>query len=177
MDLGTPIPDSSQERIIGTECTDRFDSPDPSSGMVENEEAPAPVIPADLRPGQVNSAVRQLAAGTVAEKRAGVGEFFKDTLVIKEFVFFRIHGNRSLFTGIIVVNQKPVIAICLLYDVNVPQVTAAFAALETFKGQMGSSPYRMLCQIASTNSRAIRIIITHSRKFECWIRTSSDSIE
>ena len=115
--------------------------------------------------------------GPVPEERAGVRQFFKDTLVIEEFVFVGIHRYRCLLTGIIIINQKTVIPVGFLYCMNIAQVTAALAALETFKGQKRSSPYRTLCQIASTNSRAIRMMITHSRKFECWMRTSSESIE
>ena len=37
--------------------------------------------------------------------------------------------------------------------------------------------YRVLCQMARPNSRAIRMMITHSKKLECWIRTSSESME
>jgi ribosomal protein S6 len=40
-----------------------------------------------------------------------------------------------------------------------------------------STIYRILSQSITAISNAIRMITTHSRKFECWIRTSSDNIE
>lgn len=166
MDLGTIVPDAGQNGIIRTERPDKFDPPDSPSGVIKNKKAPAPVILTDLRTRLVNSTVSQLAPGTVPEKWTRVGQFFEDALVIKEFTFIRINRNGGYFTGIIIIEEKLVIAIRFFYYVNIPQVTTAFTTLKTFKGQ-NLSLYRTLCHIASTNSRAIRTIITHSRKFEC----------
>ena len=50
---------------------------------IEDQQPPAPVVPADLRAGQVDRAERFFASGLVAEKRACVGEDFKDTFVFR----------------------------------------------------------------------------------------------
>ena len=72
MDFGAAVPDTGQEAIFRTERPYILDSPGPSPGVIEDEKTPASVIPADLRAGQVNRAVCQLAAGLVPEERAGV---------------------------------------------------------------------------------------------------------
>ena len=84
-------------------------------------------------------AVGQFTSRLVPEEWARVGEFFKDALVIKKCLFVGIHVNRGLFTGIIIINEKPVVSIGFLYGVNIAKVAAAFATLETLKGQ-GSTP-------------------------------------
>ncbi len=112
----------------------------------------------------------------MAEERAGVWELFKNTHVIKEFPLVRVDSYRGLLAGIRIADQETVLPVIFLYDMDPAEVAAAVPALETFEGQ-DTPRYRMLCQIASTNSRAMRMMMTHSRKLECWIRTSSESIE
>ena len=106
--------------------------------MVEDQKTPAPVVPADLRAGEVYGTVGFFAPGLVPEKRARVREFFKDTRVIEEFTLIRIDCDRRCFTGIIIVDQEPVIAVLFPYHMDVPELVAAFPALETFEGQGGS---------------------------------------
>jgi hypothetical protein len=105
--------------------------------MVEDQEAPASVIPAYLRAGLVHGAISQLAAGLVPEKGAGMGEFFKDALVIKEFMLVGIDRDRCLFTGIIVADQEAVISEIFLDNMDITEMAAAFPALETFESQSG----------------------------------------
>lgn len=124
----------------------------------------------------MNGTERLLASGLVPEKRAGVRERFEDAFVKKELDLVGVNGDLGFFPGVFVVYRKPVVPQILLYGVNIPKLAAAIAALETFEGQ-GPTSYRRLCQMARINSRAMRMIMTHSRKFECWIRTSSESME
>jgi hypothetical protein len=74
------------------------------------------------------------------EKGAGVGQFFKDALIVKKFVLVGIYRDRCLFTGIIVVDQEAVIPVLFLYGMDVPQMAAAFPALEAFEGQSRLPP-------------------------------------
>ena len=173
-DAALPKPD--KERIFGTEGTDILDPPRPPAPVVEDQEPPAAVVAADLRPCQVNGTVCLLAPGAVAEERAGMRKLFKNALIIKEFPLVRVDSYRGLLSGIRIADQETVLPVLFLYDVNPAEVAAAVPALETLEGQ-NPPRYRMLCQIASTNSRAMRMMMTHSRKLECWILTSSESIE
>ena len=132
------IPDFCEEFIIGTERPDKFYASRPSTGMVNDQKTPASIIPADLRPGQVYRAVGFFAPGLVPEERTGVREFFKDALVIEEFAFVGIDRDRRRLTGIIVVDQETVIAVLFPYHMDVPELVAAFPALEAFEGQGGS---------------------------------------
>ena len=125
----------------------------------------------------MDRAKRFLSTGLVAEKRARMRENSEDAFVFKELDLVRVHHNRGLFSRVLVVDRKPVIAEILFYGVHVPKLAAAITALETFEGQDLNSCYRILCQMARMNSRAMRMMITHSRKFECWMRTSSESME
>lgn len=111
--------------------------------MVEDQEPPAPIVQADLRPGQVDRAPGLLRPGLVAEEGAGVGEFFKDAFVIEQFVFVWVNGNLGIFTGIVVMDKKPVIAVIFLNDVDVPEITATLPALEAFKRQDTRLPLLM----------------------------------
>lgn len=87
----------------------------------------------------MNSAIRLLTSRLVPEKRAGMGQFLKDALVIEEIMLVGIHGHRGFFTGIIVVDKKAVVPVLFLDDVYIAELVAAFPALEAFEGQ-GVSP-------------------------------------
>jgi hypothetical protein len=138
--LGAAIPDLREEGIIGTERPDKFDSSYPSSGMIEDEKAPASIVPADLRPGQVNRAVCELSPGPMPEKRTGVRQFFKDALVIEEFMLVRIYRYGSLLAGIIVVDQEVVLPVLFPDLMDVPELIATFPALEAFESQSSMPP-------------------------------------
>jgi hypothetical protein len=129
------VPEFREKRIFRTERADILDSPDPPASVVQNKQAPAPVVLADFRPCKMDGAIRKLTSRTMPEKRARVGKFFKDALVQKELSFIRIYGNRRFFPGVLVIDQKPEIPVILPDAVNEAQVAAAFPALETFKGQ------------------------------------------
>ena len=135
--LDAALPYFRKERIVGTERPDILDSSCPPAGMVEDQETPASVIPAHFRAGQVHGAIRHLTAGLVPEKGAGMGEFFKDALVIKEFMLVGIDCDRRFFTGIIVADQEAVIPEIFLDNMHITEMAAAFPALETFESQSG----------------------------------------
>ncbi len=171
------LPEPGKESIFGTESADILDPPRPPAPVVEDQEPPAAIVAADLRPCLVNGTVRLLAPGLVAEERAGMRKLFKNTLIVKEFPLVRVDSYQGLLAGICIADQETVLPVLFLYDMDPAEVAAAVPALETLESQGPPPRYRMLCQIASTNSRAMRMMMTHSRKLECWIRTSSESIE
>ena len=176
--LDAALPYLREKCVIGAERPDILDASHPPAGVVEYQQSPAPIVPAYFRAGQVHGAIGLLTPGLVPEEGAGVRQFFKDALVIKEFVLVRIDRNPRLLPGIIVINQEAVISIIFLDCMDISEVAAAFPALEAFESQSRSPPsQRRVCQIARPNSRAIRMMTTHSRKLECWMRTSSESIE
>jgi|SRR5208337_20488 len=72
VDFGAAVPDTGKKGIIRAEGSDILDTARPPPGMIEDEKAPAPIVPADLRAGEVNRTVRQNASGPVPEERAGV---------------------------------------------------------------------------------------------------------
>ena len=83
----------------------------PLSFGIEDQQAPAAIVPADLRAGQVDRAVPFFRSPVVPEKRAGFGTFKKNTLVTKESNLVRVNGHLCFFTGILVVYQEPVIPV------------------------------------------------------------------
>jgi hypothetical protein len=138
--LDAALPYLREKCVIRTERPDILDASHPPAGVVEYQQSPAPVVPAYFRAGQVHGAIGLFMPWLVPEEGAGVRQFFKDTLVIKEFVLVRIDRDRRLLPGIIVINQEAVIPILFLYGMDVPQVAAAFPALEAFEGQSGLPP-------------------------------------
>jgi hypothetical protein len=129
------IPDFCEKFVIRTERPDKLDAPCSSAGMVEDQKTPASIVPADLRPGEMYGAVGFFTPGLVTEERAGVREFFKDTLVIEEVAFVGINRDRGRLTGIIIVNKEPVIPVLLFDHMDVPELIATFPALEAFERQ------------------------------------------
>ena len=81
--LDTTLPEIHKTGIIGDEGPGILDTADPAPPVVEDQEPPAPVVPADLGACQVHRAPGLLCPGLVTEKRAGMREFFKDTFVIE----------------------------------------------------------------------------------------------
>ena len=131
--VGTVFPKAGQDRVLGIQSPDKPDLPGDPTPAVDNEESPAPVVPADLRAGQVYRAESFSASRFVAKKRAGVGECFKDAFVVEERDLIRIDGDNGFFSGVLIMDYKPVITDFFSYYVNVPQFAAAIPALEAFE--------------------------------------------
>jgi hypothetical protein len=138
--LDAALPYLREKCVIRTERPDILDASHPSAVVVEYQQSPAPVVPAYFRAGQVHGAIGLLTPGLVPEERAGVRQFFKDALVIEEFVLVRIDRNRRLLSGIIVIDQEAVISVLFLDCMDIPEVAAAIPALEAFESQCGSPP-------------------------------------
>jgi hypothetical protein len=133
------VPQPGQEGILRVESPDKLDPSCPVSPVIQDQEPPAPIVPAYPGTGEVDGAECLLASRFVPEKRAGVGEDFKDAFVFEELDLVRVDGYRGLLAGILVVHNKPVIPELHFYGVNVPEMAAAIAALETFEGQDSAS--------------------------------------
>jgi hypothetical protein len=108
--------------------------------VIENEQSPASVVPADFRPGQVYGATGFPAAGVATKKGADPGEHIKNTCIQKKVALVGINTDGSILTGIIIMYQKTEVAIILFDSVDQPKICTAFPALETFEGQRGSPP-------------------------------------
>jgi hypothetical protein len=104
----------------------------PSSG-IKDQQAPAAIVPADLRAGQVDSTISFFRSRVIAEERAGLGTFPEDAPVAEERYLVRVNCHGIFFTSILVPYKETVIPIILLYDMNQPKMTAAFPALTAFK--------------------------------------------
>jgi hypothetical protein len=101
----------------------------------EDEHPPAPVISADLRTGQVNSAI-SFRCGTIKpEKRACLGTFMKDAYVKKQFNLVRVNVYFRFFPGVFIPDDEMKISVVFYYRVNKSEVTTAFPALGTFECQ------------------------------------------
>jgi hypothetical protein len=92
--------------------------------VIENEQSPASVVPADFRPGQVYGATGFPAAGVATKKGADPGEHIKNTCIQKKVALVGINTDGSI----------------LFDSVDQPKICTAFPALETFEGQRGSPP-------------------------------------
>lgn len=75
------VPDTGQVCIIRTEGPDKLDPPDPASTVIQDQQSPAAIVPADLRPCQVYRTKGFSASGLESEKRAGIGQFIEYTLI------------------------------------------------------------------------------------------------
>ena len=171
-------PEPGQVFFVRKEGSLVHNPPRSRSPGIQDEQAPAPVIPADRRAGVVDRAAGFPVILLVPQEWACLRMFRKNAVIQEEVVFILIDGNCRFLPGIFVVDQKRKPARNFLYGMDLAHVMTALTALPAFKNHIRRLPdHRMLCQMASPNSRAIRMMITHSRKFECWIRTSSESME
>ena len=105
----------------------------PVSSGIKDQDSPAAVIAADLRTRQVNGAVTLRRRSVEPEERARLRAFQKDTPVAKEIDLVRVDNYFSLFPGILVVDEKPVIPVILPDSMDQPEMAAAFPALAAFK--------------------------------------------
>lgn len=109
------------------------DPSDSSPRAIEDEQAPAAVVPADLRACQVDGAVSLRRRRIVPEERARLRPFGEDTRVGKEGDLVRIDRDFRRLTRVPVADQEAAIPIIGMDRMDQAQVTAAFAALAAFK--------------------------------------------
>jgi len=111
------------------------DPPGPPPPEIEDEQAPAAVVPADLGACQVDGTVCLFGLLVGAEKRACLGTFFKNAAVKEEQDLVGVHSHRCLLAGVLVAHQKTVLTPFFFYCVDQPEMAAALAALLALERQ------------------------------------------
>jgi hypothetical protein len=109
------------------------DPPCPLSFRIEDQQAPAAIIPADLRACLVDGTVSFRGCPVIPEKRACLGTFLKDTLVTKECNLVRVNDHRGFFTRVLILYKEVEIPVVFLDDMDQPEMAAAFSTLAAFK--------------------------------------------
>ena len=143
MIFNAAVPETGQMCIIRAKGSDKHDPPDSASTVIQDQQPPTAVVPADLRPCQVHGTKGFSAFRMFTEKRAGIRQFFEYTLIQEKLALVRIDCNRCLFSGIFIINQKPEVPIIFLYNMYQSEMTAALPALETFEWQNLHSSYQI----------------------------------
>jgi len=90
--------------------------------MIEDQQPPAGEVLADIRPCQVDRAVRFFTARHMPEERARLRKFCKDALVQEEFVLIGIYNHFSFIRSILVEDNKMKVAEIFMYAMDKPQV-------------------------------------------------------
>ena len=96
----------------------------------------------------MDGAVALRCPHVIPEERAGFGALGKDAFVTEEFILVRVDSDRGLLTGVLVVDDEPVIPKILVYDMDKPKVAATLPALLTLERH---SPYLPLPGFAFTH--------------------------
>jgi hypothetical protein len=97
----------------------------PLSGGIEDQQAPAAIIPADLRACQVDGTVPLRGCPVIPEKRAGLGAFRKNMPVTKEGNLIRVNSYCGFFPRVLVFYKEPVITVIFLDGMDKSEMTAA----------------------------------------------------
>lgn len=116
---------------------------DPSGSLprtVEDEQAPAAVVPADLGARQVNGAVSLRRRRIIPEERACLRPLGKDASVVEQGYLVRIDRHFRRLARILVADQETVIPVIGMDRMDQAKVAAAFAALVTLKRQKAPLP-------------------------------------
>jgi hypothetical protein len=131
--INTAFPEPGQDLVFGMQGPDILDPACPPAPVVEDEQSPAAIVPADIRPGGMNRAICLIAPGLVSEEWAGKRKFLKDPFVFKKSDLVRIDLDFRVLPGILVVHGIPVVPFLTGNDMDKTQVAAAFPALETLE--------------------------------------------
>ena len=121
--------------VLRCQVTLAHDPSGPLSFGVKDQQAPAPIIPADLRACQVDGTVPFFRLAVVPEKRAGFGTLLKNTRITKERDLVRVNGYCCSFTGVLVLYKEMIIPQVFLYRMDQAKVAATFTTLAAFKRQ------------------------------------------
>lgn len=124
-----------QRSILRSQVTSAHDPSGSPPQTVKDEQAPAAVVPADLRSRQVDGAVSFRSRRIIPEKRARLRSLGEDACIGKQGDLIRINRHLCRFTRVLVADQVAVIPIIDMDRMDQAQVTAAFAALAAFKCQ------------------------------------------
>lgn len=133
-----PVVDSffkepDQQSVLCGQVTLAHDPSRSSPRVVEDEQAPAAVVPADLGARQVDGAVSLRGRRIVPEERARLRSLGEDAPVGKQGDLVRIDRDLCRLARVLVADQEAVIPIIGVDRMDQAQVAAAFAALTAFK--------------------------------------------
>ena len=99
----------------------------------KDQDVPAPIVPANLRAGEVDGTVAFRSHWVIPEERTGFRTLSKDAPVRKEPNLVRVNTDCGLLTSVLVVHDKPVIAKVCVNNMDKSQVAATFPALLAFE--------------------------------------------
>ena len=122
-----------QRLVLRCQVALAHDPSGPLSVGIKDQQAPAAIVPADLRARQVDGTVPFRGCPVIPEKRAGLGTFPENARVIEEGNLVGVNGNGCFFTRVLVLHEETVIPVVLLYEMDQPEMAAAFTALAAFK--------------------------------------------
>jgi hypothetical protein len=104
--------------------------------MHQDKKTPAPVIPTDFRAGNMNCTIGFLLAFTITHEGACLRLFEKNAFIGKKLVLVLINNYHGFLPGILIVDQKLILAKGFLYGVDLPHMVAALTALLAFKNHI-----------------------------------------
>jgi hypothetical protein len=125
------IEDPGQPFVVRCKEPLALDPSCPHSSCTQDQHAPAAIVPADRRSGQMDRAVPLPVIE--AEERAGLGAFGKDVPVCEECNLVRVNCNESNFPGILVSDHIATAPKVLPDDMDEAEVAATFPALAALK--------------------------------------------
>ena len=128
------LPEAGQVVLIGKECTAVHDSPGSLSAGIQDEHTPAPIIPAYLRPCQVDAySIPDCPSGDIAGTDRLQDNSGKMLLSEKRLCLSGSILTLIFFSGILVIDQELEFAPCFLDDMDLSHVMTAFTALLAFE--------------------------------------------
>ena len=126
------VEDPGQSFVVRCKEPLALDPPGPPSCVIQDKDAPAAIVPADRRPGQVDGTVPLPVIE--AEERAGLGTLGKDPPVSEECNLVLVNGNEGNFPGILVSHHEAAVPKLLPDGMDKAEVAATFPALAALKG-------------------------------------------
>jgi len=116
---------------------------------IENEEAPAAVIAADVGPGQVDRTPRLTGLCVKSQEGACFRQMVEAAPVFIQGNLVRVYPHLLHIPGVVVVYDKGVVATVLCYGVDELHVAAAVAALAALTRDGGIPPDHHTVRYAS----------------------------
>jgi len=102
---------------------------------IKDQQAPAAIVPADLRACQVDGTVSFRRWCIIPEKWACLGTFGENTRITIEGYLFRVYRYRCFFTRVLITQLKVIIPVVFFNYMDQAKVAATFSALTAFKRQ------------------------------------------
>ena len=143
------LPEPAERGTIGNEGAPVQHPPGPPAMRIENEEAPAAVIAADVGPRQVDRAPCLPGLCVKSEEGACFRQMVDAAPVFIQGNLVRVYPYLLHIPGVVVADDKGVIATFLCYGVDELHVAAAVAALAALTRDGGIPPDHQIVRYAS----------------------------